>query len=186
MTTTVNTNPSSRPPDQGASLIEILVAVVLLGSAGVGVLASLAAAATGASVQRSMSSAQVWLATTGDAISDARGVYLDCAGNSTSEIIDAYQDVVDAVSVVDAPHVVVADVKFWDGSGFGTDCHYDAGNRLQQVELSTTVHERASSLTVVKRPDTQPIVDLGPIPPGDAGGVDGAAAVEPTPGLGES
>lgn len=167
------------PRDVGTTLIEILVSVLILGIAGVAVLTALAAAARGAAVQREVSDAQAWLATTGDAIAAVDSVddtYIACATPAQ------YQPVVDAVLVPDAPIVVVSDISFWDGSGFGRTCQYAAGNRLQEVTVQTTIDGVTRSITVVKRPALEPTIAVGPPAPGGGGGT-GSVVPRPTPGL---
>lgn len=147
-------------------------------------LVSLAAAATGASVQRSIASAQSALATAGDALVTDFDDYLDCEGSTAAEIAAAYETTIDAVEVSGGASVDVASVAFWNGTVFGDSCQYAAGHRLQQIVLESTVRDEVSTLTVVKRPNDEPAVDLGPLP--DAGGdvaEDGSANVQLTPGL---
>ncbi|MEQ9162065.1 MAG: hypothetical protein RLN74_05110, partial [Ilumatobacter fluminis] len=55
-------------PDLGATFIELLVSIVLLGTAGVAVLAALSTAATGAATNRTIAEVQASLATAGDAM----------------------------------------------------------------------------------------------------------------------
>ncbi len=171
--------------DRGATMLEILVAVVILGSAGVGVLVALAAAATGASVQRSVATAQSSLATAGDALVTGADDYVGCDESGTDEIRSAYEATIDAVRVDGDPDVEVVAVRFWNGTGFGDACEFAAGHRLQRIELRTTVRDETSTLAVVKRPNEAPTAGLGPLPPddGDSGDTDGSVTVELTPGL---
>lgn len=170
---------ATRRPDSGATLIETLVAILLLGTVGVAVLAALAAAATAASTQRDVALAQSWLASTGDVISDPRTDYRDCESDDDATIIAAYQHDLDATRPADAPSVTVVDIDYWDGTRFADVCRLDAGHRLQRVELATDVGGVAMSLAVVKRPLAAATAGLGPLPPGT--GTTGGFAV--TPGL---
>lgn len=172
-------------PDHGATLIEILVAIVILSSVGVGVLTSLAAAATGASVQRDIATAQSTLATAGDALIGTSDDYLGCDVATESEIAEAYDALLTA-AVPDGPVVEVSSVRYWNGSGFGAVCRMSVGHRLQQIELVTTVDGDTSTLTIVKRPAEAPTVGVEPIPPADIPTEavnDGSIEVDVTPGL---
>lgn len=172
-------------PDHGATLIEILVAIVILSSVGVGVLTSLAAATTGASVQRDIATAQSTLATAGDALTGTSDDYVGCDVADPSAIAESYGWLLAEV-LPDGPVVDVSAVRFWDGSRFGDDCRMSAGHRLQQIELSTTIDDETSTLTVVKRPVASPTIGVEPIAPADVpteAENDGSATVEITPGL---
>lgn len=172
----------ARARDLGSSFIEMLVAVVILGTAGVAVMTALATAAAGATTQRDVARAQQWLATAGDAIVDVDvddDEYVACA-----EVGD-YQPIVDAVRSSVAPAITVTDVEYWTAAEtWDTDvaaCDYASGHRLQRVTVATTIDGVTRSLTVVKRPALPPTVDVGPLPPGGSGG--GSVTPEPTPGL---
>lgn len=172
-------------PDHGATLIEILVAIVILSSVGVGVLTSLAAAATGASVQRDIATAQSTLATAGDALIGTSDDYVGCDVASSAEIAASYRDILADV-LPDGPPIDVTAVRFWDGSGFGDACRLADGHRLQQIELATTIDDETSTLTVIKRPAESPTIGVEPIAPSDEpteADNDGSAVVEVTPGL---
>lgn len=170
--------------DRGSTFIEILVAVVLLGVAGVAVLTALGAAAAGAAVNRSVSDAQAALATAGDALTDtqsevAEDNYLDCDTNTESQIVAAYTAVVAAVST----GIDVADVEYWSGTGWDTSaCAFGSGERLQRITLSAVADGATKTLQVVKRPMTDPTVGVGPLPPG-ASGAGPDVEIEHTPGL---
>jgi len=165
--------------DVGTTLIEILVSVVILGTAGVAVLAGLATTARGAVVHRTISDGQAWLATSGDAISDPENPYSDCASNSEPQIRTDYENsIVDPITgaSMSAPTVDVISVRFWDSSTgtFGTSCRYASdGDRLQLVTIRTTVQGKTSTLSVVKRPPSTdiPSVGVGPLPPTGGGNV---------------
>lgn len=172
--------------DLGATFIEILVSVVLLGTAGVAVLTALATAAAGASTQRSVAEAQSSLASAGDAVSEAdpdADDYLDCDANSPSDIIAGYQATVDAVRAPSAAPVVVTGVEFWNSTSetYGAACRFDPeGDRLQRVTLATDTGGSTHELAVVKRPASEPTLNVGPLPPGGSGAT---MTPTPTPGL---
>lgn len=176
------------PRDIGASFIEMLVAVVILGTAGVAVLTALAAAATGASTHRDVARAQQWLASAGDAIADVNvdaDQYVPCAQPGD------YQPIVESIRSADAPAITVTEVEYWTAAQAfdpshancdGATGHYATGQRLQRVTLEATIDGVARSLTVVKRPALEPTVDIGPAAPGGGSGT-GSVTPDLTPGL---
>lgn len=167
--------------DAGVSMIEVLVAVVLLATVGVGVLSSLATAARGASLQRDIAAAQASLATAADTIGENFGGYRSCGTSSASEIATAYRSAIDAARDPESPPVAVTAVRFWNGSAFADVCATGAGHRLQQVVLSALAAGEPVTLTVVIRPSTAPTTALGPLVPLHSGG---STTVTRTPGLG--
>lgn len=167
-------------PDLGATFIELLVSIVLLGTAGVAVLAALSTAATGAATNRTIAEVQASLATAGDAMTvadadNAQFVYEPCATPSTQAYVDAVADA--------APGVTVRTVDYWSGSAWSDTCNYAAGQRLQRVTLAMNLDGVERTLSVVKRPALDPTADLGTPSPSAGGGGTGNAPVTPTPGL---
>lgn len=165
--------------DRGTSFIEVLVAVVIIGTAGIAVLTALGAAATGAATNREVSEAQSALATAGDVVADAdidHDTYVACARPSDYA----------AVAAAAAPGVTVTDVEYWTGSAWSSsvaDCAYGTGERLQRVTLSITVASAPRTLSVVKRPATDPTVGVGPLSPATGGNGFGNVTITPTPGV---
>jgi hypothetical protein len=151
------------------SMIEVLIAVVILGTAGIAVLTAMAAATMGARSHDRVADAQVWLASTGDrlmtssnneSISELTDTevpgYVSCADQSRDEIIVEYQAQVDELLAgdPDAPAIAVAAVDFWDGSDFGATCHAASLHRLQRVTLTISGTDLVASLSVLRRPYT--------------------------------
>ena len=164
------------PRDLGTTFIEILVSVVILGTAGVAVLTALAAAATGSSTQRSIAEAQSALATAGDAVTAvdiADDDYQDCASPG----------VYAARAQNAAPTVSVASVEYWTGTAWSvTDCQAAAGERLQRITLRADANGVARTLSVIKRPATDPTINVGPLSPSSGTGY-GNVTITPTPGV---
>lgn len=166
--------------DRGVSMIELLIAIVILGGASIAVLTALGTTAAGAATQREIAGAQTMLATAGDLLADSRSGYLDCASHSSAQIMAAYQTVVDDTASGDGGVARVDSVEYWNGTGFGGTCRSADGHRLQRITVVET--RTATSLSVVKRPDDPPTVDLGPLP--DTGGYGtGGVIATLTPGL---
>jgi hypothetical protein len=172
--------------DRGTGFIEILVSVVILGTAGIALLTALAASARSARVHREIADAQAWLATTGDAVSDVESDYVDCDTEPDPAVIAATYEATIIAPVTAAPSAPMIDiiaVEFWDSSSgsFGAACRYaPEGDRLQKITLQTTIDGDIRTLAVVKRPALEPTHGTAPPPPPVAGG---AVVPTPTPGL---
>jgi prepilin-type N-terminal cleavage/methylation domain-containing protein len=82
--------------DRGFTFIELLVAVVLLGTIVVATLAGLRAAIVAGTVDENHSKTYAWLQTASDAI--ATTDYKSCSSFSNDEIVSAYQSAVDAAT----------------------------------------------------------------------------------------
>ena len=84
-----------RHHDRGVSLVEILVSIVLLGTAVTATLTALRASVVGTRIERDHSKAQQWLQSAAGIIEDVD--FGDCASVSISgdEIRDAYQAAID-------------------------------------------------------------------------------------------
>lgn len=151
--------------DNGSTFIEILVSVVLLGTAGIAVLTATTAAIVGARTNDEIAAAQAALAEAADYMTDTEPenvLYQSCG---VPGVAAAYQAALDGKFGVDAVEVV--GVRYWDRTSgdFGTTCRDSLGDRLQQVELRTLVNESARSVQVVKRPVAVPTIDTVPAPP---------------------
>jgi len=194
-------NTSRQPensPDVGATFVELLVSVVLLGIAGTAVLAAVAAAAQGASAHRDVAEVQSQLGVAADFMMSTDSAYQSCAdpayviatapdaAGNTNDVVDStaavagvlahYQSVL-AVAFPSSSGLVVSDVEFWD-SAVGLWAHeckaLDQGDRLQRIVLAVTDLDAATtSLAVVKRPPNDDVPTVGivtPAPFGSSGG----------------
>jgi hypothetical protein len=169
-----------RQRDVGTTFIELLVAVVILGTAGIAVLAATAAAITGAKTSDDLSKAQQQLAEAADFLSDTEPehvAYEPCSGSPAT----SYQAALDTEFGPGAVEVV--SVSSWADQNMvlvGCDVRY----RLQRVELRATVADAGRLVAVVKRPATDPTVDVeAPETPPDYVPGSGNAEVGLTPWL---
>jgi type II secretory pathway pseudopilin PulG len=87
---------TARRPDAGTTFIEILVALVLLGTIVVATLAGLRASIIGSQVDENSARAHAWLQAAADSI--YTGTYLSCGTNSVAAIESAYQLAADAAT----------------------------------------------------------------------------------------
>lgn len=179
--------------DAGVSFLELLVAVVLLGTAGVAVLVSMSAAAVGARTSDEIADVQSLLAEAIVAVGDTdpeRVPYVPC--DSATTPLTAYAAAVDGMfDGARGGDVDVVTVRYWnsDTQQFGAACRYGEGDRLQEVEILATYGVSSRSAVVVKRPSNAPTAGLGSIPPLDDPNDPtdpvgpGFADVELTPGI---
>lgn len=171
--------PSRR--DRGVTFIEILVSVVLLGTAGIAVLVATTAAITGARTSDQISKAQELASEVADYLTETdpeNVTYVPCG--TAVDVRQAYQDAIDAEPRFDTADVQVLAVRFEDPTGLFVDgvCSFGEphGRRLQQVEFLTRVAESERTMTIVKRPLDVPTVNTVPA----------ATAPEFVPGSGQA
>jgi hypothetical protein len=142
--------------DLGASLVEILVSVVLLGVAGTAVLAALAVSVVGSSQSKSHAAQVAWLQSAADALS--RTPFVDCAAGSEGAVATTYQHSLRSSTDPSRPAgwprenlSVSSPVLFWDGDSFEDFCAASP-SQLQQITLkaSNPALTSSASLIVVK------------------------------------
>ncbi len=129
-----------RSADAGTTLVEILVAIVLLGTAVVAMLGALRASVTGSALNRDHANAHAWLQTASDVL---YGSTLEDCGTETSprtsEMIAAYQAIVQGTENPEgwpASNIRVASVEFWNGEdAYQGTCYDDSGINLQLITL---------------------------------------------------
>lgn len=180
------TPPVTARRDAGATFIELLVSIILLGTVGVAVLVAVAATIVGARTHDAVAENQLQLAEAADVMTDTDPEavpYVECGAGPSA----AYQAVID--SLFPPAGSIGVSVAYWDananaGDGaFGTNCLFP-NHRLQEVRLSTLVDGVTRSVTVIKRPPDVPTASTLPadtVPPYNGGA--GSATVSPTPGI---
>jgi hypothetical protein len=135
--------------DRGATIVEIVIAVVLIGGVVAGTMATLKATVISGAIHRDHSNAHGWLQSASDVLYASEKVF--CDGSATDEgeatVRAAYEAVVDAVpnpqDWEDWQIRIVPNVTFWnakDDNGdsiveyyFGSEC--DPSLSLQLIEL---------------------------------------------------
>jgi type II secretory pathway pseudopilin PulG len=137
--------PRTPGTDDGSSLVEIIVSVVLIGLLVVAMLFTMAAATSSSAVDRDHINAHAWLQSAADVLYGYDR--LDCGTETASNeaaIRQQYQDYVRANSTNpegwDASNLdVLAPVLFWDGKqAYGPICYDDSGINLQLIRLRVT------------------------------------------------
>jgi type II secretory pathway pseudopilin PulG len=171
--------------DRGATFVEMLISVVLLGTVGVAVLAAMSAAIVAARTNDQLATVQSRLSQAVDAISDTEPeqiTYADCADGPPAP---AYQAALDS-EFTPAGSIQVVSVEYWNDvlQQFGSDCLTADGHRLQRVTLRSDIDGTVREVTVVKRPFAVPTVSVVPAPPVPPyTGGSGQATVALTPGI---
>lgn len=137
----VNVSSQSAWPgeDTGVSLIEILVAVVLLGSVVVAVMAALAATILGSTIDRDHANAHAWLQSATDLLYGTPRV--DCGSIAVTNkpaVLANYRAVAATTTNPEgwpAANIEVYDVQFWNGAIYQSNCYDDFGINLQLIKV---------------------------------------------------
>lgn len=153
--------------DRGVSFIEILVAIVLIGTVVIAVLAAVRTTVIATAIEREHARAGQWLESAAKAIESAPFGNCSVVAGVAQSSIDAQQVYNDAVQAVPVPEgwsadqisvQRAADIDVWDGGSWlpystTTACYDDTGLRLQRVLLTVENPDGAiiETLEVVKR-----------------------------------
>lgn len=131
--------------DRGASFIEVLVAVVLIGLSVVAVMAALRATVIATTLERDHAKAQQWLQAASEVVEDQNYGDCDTVPLSGSQIQTAYQTAVETFTT--EPYgftggtITVSEPEVWDGSRFvsfasQSTCYDDVLLRQQRVTIT--------------------------------------------------
>jgi prepilin-type N-terminal cleavage/methylation domain-containing protein len=160
---------TSRRSDRGATLIEVLVAIVLLGTAAVAVVGALHVSVIGSRLERDHAKAYQWLQSADGVLQGAARVTCNLeAGDpyptGEEKVRNEYQqliraDVANPDGWQDHQLTVLEPVKIWDGSRYWDPavapkpCFDDDGFLLQLVELQVASPDGdiIETIQVVKR-----------------------------------
>ncbi len=114
-------HPTTRHPDAGVTFVEILVAIVLLGTAVIGTLTAVRATIISAEIERDHARAQQWLQSAA-AVVEADD-YIDCADPGADEtmILSGYTTEMNLSTT--PPHgfqgtIQAIEIDVWDGTDF--------------------------------------------------------------------
>jgi prepilin-type N-terminal cleavage/methylation domain-containing protein len=144
--------------DAGFSLIEVLMAVILVGTAFVAILGGLRMLLLGSSINRQHAQAE---AIAVSAAEELKAVdHAACAGATDAGYLAA----------VRSPNIVIPDgwdaqsairitqVQYWDGSGWGSTCYDANGLHLQRVtvEVESPDGRATENIEVLKGPRPSP------------------------------
>ncbi len=127
--------------DEGMSLVEVMVAIVLTGTLAVTGMVCLRASIVASATDRDHANAHAWLQTASDVIYGAERV--DCGtplSTDAEAVAVAYEVIARGTSNPQGWPAgkisVVRPVKFWDGtSTYQSTCYDDSGINLQLIQL---------------------------------------------------
>jgi prepilin-type N-terminal cleavage/methylation domain-containing protein len=123
----------ARPRDRGETLIELLVAVTIMGIAVVALLGALGTSIRMSDIHRKQTVAGANVHAFADAVATAvagsPSAYVPCAGAA------AYQSVYTADTNFTA---TVVSVRYWDGTAFTTSCTVPTDSGVQLVSLQVS------------------------------------------------
>ena len=135
----------ARAPDRGVTLVELLIAIVLLGTVVGSVLVALRTTVIASRVQRDQANAYAWLQTAADVLYAAprESCNLNPNPDIAEDIVrERYNDVIQGTSNPEGWPVEEISIKdpvlFWDGVNFQTSCFESVGTvspRLQLIEI---------------------------------------------------
>lgn len=157
---------ANRRVDAGMTLIEILIAIVLLGGVVAGTMATLRTSIIAGALHRDHSNAHGWLQSASDMLYAAPRTDCDPAVPDKGEQ-DVRDDYIDIVKAVPHPQEwdtwqinVVYPVKFWNADNvdadpdveyfFGSDCDPSLGLQLVTIEVRNTDGAIIENVEIVK------------------------------------
>jgi hypothetical protein len=124
-----------RPDDAGVTLIDVVVAITLLGLAAVAVLGAFATLSVTSSRHRDLADVQSVLASAAEMVTAPGTLRVACATPSSYQA--AARNAVQPASWP-ASTVGVTAVQYFDGANFGATCYDAKGFHLQKVTISVT------------------------------------------------
>lgn len=155
-----------RARDEGLTLVELVISIVLIGTVVAGSMATLRTATIASTVHRDHSNGHAWLQTASDILYASPKVGCDAtqADNGEADVRAAYNAVVDAV-----PHPqdwqnwqirIVPPVQFWNASNldadpdieyyFGSECDPSLTLQLVEIEVRNVDGNIIESVEIVK------------------------------------
>jgi Tfp pilus assembly protein PilV len=137
------------------SLVELLVAITLLGLTGTAVLGALAITTKGSSTSRYQAASMLWLQSSADYVATGQVPYQASCGADQTFYQSKVQDFGPASSAGwDKTNITVLSVRYWDGTTFGLVCSTDVNiNSIQELTLRVTEPKLlfSAQLVIVKR-----------------------------------
>ena len=129
--------------DSGMSLIEVLMAVALLGIATAGTLPLISAGIFGSGLQDRFSAGRRWIVSAGDYATSVSLPRIPCTPSNAATIISTYQAALQNPAKVQRPAsyaasgLTVTAVSFWNGTTFTSTCFESTqpALTLQQISL---------------------------------------------------
>lgn len=136
---------TSHPPrDRGDTFLEVLIAIVLLGTVVAATLTGLSTTVTGTAMERDRATAQMWLQSSIEALKEAPTEDCNDPGQTEASLRATYEEAV-RTAVPPPPGWdtaqlrIVPPVRFWDPRlRFQDVCYDDYGFELQLIELEVS------------------------------------------------
>lgn len=128
-----------RPPDEGFSLVEVLVAIVLIGTVTVALLVALRVSVKASGTDRDHINAHAWLQGATDILYGYDRI--DCGTQAAPDeggVRTAYNNYVQTAPQPlnwEGRIEVLNPVLFWNGEVYGTTCYDDMGINLQLITI---------------------------------------------------
>ena len=136
--------------ERGVSLVEVLVAVTIMGLTFTAIVGGLTASVVGSGIQQRQATADTILRSYGEVVK--AGAYVDCAGPAAYEPADVGYVVPDGFSAE------VSTVSYWhedpvdpSTGSFGSSCTSDEGLQRLTLEVVTDDGRITESHDIVKR-----------------------------------
>lgn len=149
---------SPRSGERGAGLVEILVAMAILGITSAALLGGVFTLARTSSGHSDQAKAETVLTSAADALRDPSVTHVFCATRTQPGYLAAVEGVAVPTGWSGAAAVDITSVQYWDGTGFGGTCHDTSGSSdlltLQLITISVTSPDGrvTESVAVVKAP----------------------------------
>lgn len=130
--------------DRGDTLIEVLIAIVLLGTVVASTLTGLGVTVNGTAMERDRATAQMWLQSSIEALKQTPTEDCNDTGQTEVTLRTAYEDAVRAAVPPppgwdEAQLRIVPPVRYWDPRlRFQDVCYDDYGYELQLIELEVS------------------------------------------------
>ena len=145
-----------RPPDEGFSLVEVLVAIVLIGTVTVALLVALRVSVKASGTDRDHINAHAWLQGATDILYGYDRI--DCGTptapqeSTVRSAYDGYAQTAPQPLDWDGRIEIVSPVLFWDGEVYGTTCYDDMGinRQLITIQVYGPRDEIVESVQIVK------------------------------------
>lgn len=146
-----------RDDDRGDTLIELLVAVVVMGIAVVAVTGGIAVSIRMSDVHRKQAQAGAYIRDFAEAVENAVQAspsgYVACAAAGA---YDSYYTVPSAAFTIPAP----TPVRYWNGTGFDTTCGTDSGVQQLSLRIDSADQLVSETLVIVIRKPCRPVANF--------------------------
>lgn len=149
--------PRQADGDGGFSLVEVLVAVALLGMAAAATLPAVWGNVRTSALQRDSAAARRWVVSAGELAESAAVPRASCPDDAIAEVYETSIRDASSASVPEgwaADDLTVTEVLFWNGTTFGPTCYEPAPQNLMlqllRLRVASPDGRVAETLDVIK------------------------------------